>query len=76
MKELADSYRPRRLRRTRRLDDYVTDRGGGAWGLLCGCGPCGRGISVVQFSTNSIDVDSCDTDSTVAETGLVCVHDA
>ena len=55
------------------LDDHVNDRGGGAWGLLCGCGPCGRGISaVVQFSSNSIDVDSCDAGTAPSRRRVLC----
>ena len=41
------------------LNDCVNDRGGGAWGTPCGCGPCGRGSSVSRFVNTSIDVGSC-----------------
>ena len=59
------------------LDDHVNDRGGGAWGLLCGCGPCGRGSSVVQSGTNSIDVDSCGVTTAPSRRWVgMRVHDA
>ena len=51
------------------LDDHVNDRGGGAWGLLCGCGPCGRGSSVVQSGADSNDVDSGDAATAPSRSG-------